>query len=122
MSGLGTWTAVAALGGVGALARYLVDTAVGLRLGGRFPLGTLLVNVSGALALGVLAGAAVAHGASLLIGAGFLGGYTTFSTWLWESLVLAEDGRSGAALANVAVQLALGFGAAALGWAVGAAL
>jgi CrcB protein len=122
MSGPGLWAAVAVLGGLGALARYLVDVLVGLRLGGRLPLGTLAVNVSGSLVLGALSGAAVAHGVSLLAGAGFLGAYTTFSTWLWESLVLAEDGRTGAALANLAGLLALGLGAAALGWAIGSVL
>jgi len=122
MSELGLWAGVAVLGGLGALARYLVEVVVGLRLAGRLPLGTLAVNVSGSLALGALSGAAVAHGVSLVAGAGFLGGYTTFSTWMWESLVLAEDGRSGAALANLAGQLALGLGAAALGWAIGGAL
>jgi fluoride exporter len=98
---------------------------VSLRAGGRFPLGTLAVNVSGSLAAGVVAGAAVSHGASVLLGAGFIGSYSTFSTWIYETLLLAEDGRGRAAAVNVAAQAAqaaLGLAAAGAGWAIGAAL
>ncbi|MBX5468657.1 MAG: fluoride efflux transporter CrcB [Thermoleophilaceae bacterium] len=116
------WLGVAAAGGVGALARFLLDGAVSLRAGSRLPLGTLVVNVSGALALGLLSGASVGGSALLVAGTGALGSYTTFSTWMLETQRLAEDGEGRAALANVAVSLAAGLAAAALGRTLGAAL
>jgi CrcB protein len=72
--------------------------------------------------LGFLAGTGVGHGAYAILGVGLVGSYTTFSTWMLETLWLAEDGRSSAAAANVALQLGLGLAAAAGGWAIGAAL
>ena len=102
------WLGLAMAGGLGAVARFLVDGAVSDRLGRALPLGTLAVNLSGAFALGVLSG-------NFVVGTGFVGAYTTFSTWMLETQRLAEDGRSAAALANVFGSLALGLGAAALG-------
>ncbi len=122
MSGAGLWLGVALVSGVGALARFWLDALVSLRTGGRFPTGTLVVNVSGSLVAGVLSGATVGHGASVLLGAGLVGSYTTFSTWIYETLLLAESGRARAALANVGAQAALGLVAAGVGWAIGAAL
>lgn len=110
------------IGGVGAIARFTLDGAVAVRAGRAFPLGTLAVNLSGAFALGVLAGAAV-HGDGLrLAGTGLIGAFTTFSTWALESHRLAEDGEVRTAAANFAMSLALGLGAAWLGRHVGAAL
>jgi CrcB protein len=100
------------LGGAGAIARLLLDGAVARRVGRAFPFGTLAVNLSGALALGVLVGARVAEHAYALAGIGFVGAYTTFSTWMLETHRLAEDGRTRAAVANVAASLALGLLAA----------
>jgi CrcB protein len=108
MSGPGLWAGVALLGGLGALARYLVDVLVGLRLGGRLPLGTLAVNVSGSLALGALSGAAVAHGVSLAAGAGFLGAYTTFSTYMAQIYRSTSTGHLAIALTNAFGSLAAG--------------
>jgi CrcB protein len=121
VSGPALWTGVVLLGGLGAVFRFAVDALVALRVAGRMPLGTLVVNLTGALALGVLVGAAAGRGLSLLLGAAFIGSYTTFSTWMWESLLLAEDRQSGAALLNVLGQAGLGLAAAAAGWAIGAA-
>jgi CrcB protein len=112
---------VALLSGLGAVARLAVDTAVTRRLGGRFPWGTLTVNLTGAAALGVLAGVATGRGVSLLVGTALLGSYTTFSTWMVDTLALAEGGGRRAA-ANVVVQTAAGAALAAAGWALGAAL
>ncbi len=61
--------------------------------GARFPLGTLVVNISGALVLGLLVGLALSANAYLLAGTAVIGSYTTFSTWMLESHRLAEDGR-----------------------------
>lgn len=109
-----TWVAVALLGGVGAVGRFVAEAAVSRRLKG-FPWGTLAVNVSGSFGLGLLAGAGV-HGDALLIaGTALLGSYTTFSAWMLETERLGEAVRLRAAAANVVVSFALGLGAAELG-------
>jgi fluoride exporter len=108
-----------ALGGVGAMLRFLLDGAVSRRLGRAFPYGTLTVNVSGAFALGVLAGAAVQGDAYKLWGVGLLGGYTTFSTWMLESHRLAEEGRGALTALNVVASLVLGVLAVWVGRHVG---
>jgi CrcB protein len=113
---------VGLLGGVGAVARFLVDGAVSARAGDRFPWGTLAVNLSGALALGVLVGAAVEGDALRLAGTGLLGAYTTFSTWMFETHRLAEDGEGRRSLANLLVSLVLGLAAAWLGRQIGGGL
>jgi CrcB protein len=110
---------IALLGGVGAVGRFLLDGAVSARAGDRFPWGTLAVNLSGALALGVLVGAAVEGDALRLWGTGLLGAYTTFSTWMFESHRLAEDGEGRRSLANLLVGLVLGLAAAWLGRQIG---
>jgi CrcB protein len=108
--------------GVGAVARYAVDRAVQHRAGARFPYGTLLVNVSGSFLLGLLVGLAAHHGlgssTGAVLGAGFAGGFTTLSTWAWESLALAETGSGTAAAVNVVGSLALGLAAGAAGLGV----
>jgi fluoride exporter len=112
----------AAAGGVGAVGRFVVDRAVAARLGREFPFGTLVVNVSGTFALGVLVGAAVQGDAYRLAGTGLLGGYTTFSTWAFESHRLAEDGENRLTTANFAVSVALGLLLAWAGRGLGSAL
>lgn len=107
------------LGGVGAIARFALDAAVGGRLGTAFPYGTLVVNVSGAFLLGALAGAAVGPTANRLVGTGLLGAFTTFSTWALESHRLAEDGHTRPSAANFIISLVLGLGAAWAGRRVG---
>jgi CrcB protein len=116
------WLAVGLLGGVGALRRSLLDAAVSLRLGRQFPVGTLVVNATGALLLGLLVGLGVGGRGMLLAGVATLGSYTTFSTWMLESHRLGEDGELGLAAANLAVSLLAGLAAAAAGWALGAGL
>jgi CrcB protein len=114
--------AVGALGGLGAIARFVLDGAIAGRLGRDFPYGTLAVNLSGAFALGVLVGAALTGDGYRIAGTGLLGAYTTFSTWMFESHRLAEDGRGGLAALNIGVSLVLGIGAIWLGRRIGAAL
>jgi fluoride exporter len=113
-----TWAAVGLIGGVGAVARSLIASAIQARAGARFPLGTLAVNVSGSFALGLLAGAAGGDGPSLLAGTALLGAYTTFSTWMLETWQLVSERRRLAAALYVAVSLASGLAAAALGRAL----
>jgi CrcB protein len=115
------WVGVAVLGGVGALSRWTLDGLVSTRWGREFPLGTLVVNLTGAFALGLLVGAGVQGDVLLLAGTAALGSYTTFSTWMFESHRLGEDGERRLAVANLAVSLAAGLAAALAGWALGAA-
>jgi CrcB protein len=119
VTGVLVWVAVGVLGGLGAIARFLVDGAVSVRTGGHFPAGTLAVNLSGAALLGLLTGAAVRGDALLLAGTAVLGSFTTFSTWMFETHRLAEDGERAAAVVNVVGSLVLGFAAVALGRWIG---
>ena len=113
------WVWIALAGAAGAVARFVVDGVVLTRTGGRLPWGTALINLTGAFVLGLIAGAAPSHAVALILGTGFLGAYTTFSTWMLESLLLAESGRSRAAAVNLAGQIVAGFLVAALGFALG---
>lgn len=81
----------------------------------RFPYGTLTVNITGAALLGFLAGLALPKDAALLAGTGFVGAYTTFSTWMLETQRLGEDRQMVSALANIVVSVVLGLAAALLG-------
>jgi CrcB protein len=110
------------LGGVGAVARFLLDGAVSARVAGAFPFGTLAVNISGSFLLGLVVGAALSGDAYRLVATGAIGAFTTFSTWMFESHRLAEDGALGAAAVNVAGSLVLGVAAAWLGRELGMAL
>ena len=105
---LTSWLGIAALGGTGAIARFLLDGAVSSRAGTAFPWGTLAVNASGSFALGVV-------GTNVVVGTGLLGAYTTFSTWMLETHRLAEDGRWRPAVFNIVGSLAVGLAAAWLG-------
>ncbi len=116
------WLGMALLGGLGALTRFGVDGAISRATRTGLPVGTLVVNVSGALALGLLDGLGVT-GDGLLLGAtAALGSYTTFSTWMFESHRLGEDARVGAGLANVAMGMVAGLAAVVLGRALGQGL
>ena len=116
------WLAVGALGGLGAIARFLTDRAVSHRLHSAFPFGTFVVNLSGAFALGVLAGVAPGRDTYVVIGGGLLGAYTTFSTWMLETEDRARGGHRAVAVANVVASLVLGLAAVWLGRKVGLAL
>ena len=69
----------------------MVDRAVARRTARPFPFGTLAVNLSGAVLLGFISGLALSHQAALLAGTAFVGAYTTFSTWMFETHRLAEE-------------------------------
>lgn len=110
---------VAAAAALGAAARYALDFHLAARSAGRLPWGTFAVNVSGSLALGALAGWVLFHDAStgwrVVLGTGFLGAYTTFSTWMMETLGLWQRGERAAAALNLAGSWVAGTAAAALG-------
>jgi CrcB protein len=116
------WLGVAVLGAAGALLRFFVDGLVAARFGGDFPAGTLAVNVSGAVVLGLIVGLALTSDATVLAGTATIGSYTTFSTWMLETQRLVEDGATRRATVNVLLSLALGLGAAALGRLIGSHL
>jgi fluoride exporter len=111
--------AVGATAAVGAVCRYLVDGAVNRRWASRLAVGTHVVNVSGSLALGFLAGLALYHGlgdgSRAVLGAGFLGAYTTFSTHSYETVRLLETGDHGTAFRHNLVAVVLGLTAATTG-------
>jgi CrcB protein len=116
------WVGIAFLGGVGALARFTFDISVASRMGRDFPFGTLAVNASGAFVLGFLVGVSLDGNAYLLAGTATVGSYTTFSTWMFETHRLGEEGAPRLLAANILISGAVGLAAAALGRAIGAGL
>jgi CrcB protein len=120
------WIAFLGAAAVGAPARYLLDGFVQERTGGAFPWGTFVVNVSGCFALGLVTGLGLYHGlgtsSRMVIGTGGLGAYTTFSTFTFETVRLAEEGATDAAVRNVGATFLVGLTAAGLGLALTAAL
>jgi fluoride exporter len=111
---------------VGAPARYLADRAVQSRHDSLFPWGTFVVNVVGSFVLGLVVAAAAAGrltpGVVAAVGTGFCGALTTYSTFGYETLRLAEERAHLEAVLNVAASIAAGVAAGALGWAAGSAL
>jgi CrcB protein len=123
MSGL-TLLAIFVGGGAGATCRYGIGRFVGERYDGAFPLGTVIINVSGCFALGLLASAlgALHRDTTLLtalLATGFLGGYTTFSTYTLEGVLLYNDGSRRLALYSLLGPLVAGLVAGGAGAAVG---
>ncbi|HWE91321.1 MAG TPA: fluoride efflux transporter CrcB [Pseudonocardiaceae bacterium] len=109
---------------VGAPLRYLTDRFVQTRHDSVFPWGTLVVNITGCLVLGALSGAGVALPSSLLVllGTGFCGALTTYSTFSYETVRLIEDRAYLYALLNVAISVVAGLGAVLVGYTVISAL
>ncbi|MBK9738240.1 MAG: fluoride efflux transporter CrcB [Actinobacteria bacterium] len=111
---------------VGAPSRWLLDQAISSRMAGVFPWGTWVINVSGSLLLGLVLAANVFGPAPVelvaLVGAGFCGGFTTFSTFGFETVRLAESGSTFEAGLNVVSSLGVGLLAAFGGWYLGQAV
>ncbi|MEU1286555.1 fluoride efflux transporter CrcB [Kitasatospora sp. NPDC005856] len=120
------WLLVVAGAVVGAPLRYLTDRAVQSRHDSVFPWGTFTVNVAGCLILGLVTGAVAAGAASsevqLLLGTGLCGALTTYSTFSYETLRLAETGAGRYALANAAGSVAAGLAAVYAGAELASAL
>jgi CrcB protein len=115
---------VIAGGMIGAPLRYVADRAVQARHDSLFPWGTFSVNVLGSLVLGFLAGAAAAlpHDVQLLVGTGFCGALTTYSTFSYETIRLYEDRARFLAVANVTASIVAGLGSVFLGVAFSEAI
>ena len=114
-------------GAIGAVARYLLGGAVHRLIPGFFPYGTFVVNVIGCLAFGLVVGLAesrlvIGPGARAFVLIGVLGGFTTFSSFIFESFELVRGGQMIAVAANVAGQVIVGFVALWAGYAVGRAI
>lgn len=117
---------VATGGAIGAVLRYLLGGWIQGRLGPDFPWGTFIVNVSGSLLIGVVLGlaaqGALSGEARLFLAVGILGGYTTFSTFSYETLQLIEDGNLAGTLLNAVGQVAAGLIAVYVGVVISRAL
>lgn len=116
------WLAVGLFGGAAAAARFLIDAAVTSRSEHPFPLGILAINIGGALALGLVAGAALEGQALVIVAGGGIGSFTTFSTWILDSHRLAEAGHTHMVWINIGLSLLAGFVAVALGHWLGGVL
>lgn len=122
-----TYALVAVFGAAGAISRYALDGWISDMTHGQFPWGTFVINLLGAFALGVVVALTterllLSPNWRVALGIGFLGSFTTFSTYAYESVKLAEDGAVGLALVNSVGMVALGLLAAVLGLALGRTL
>jgi fluoride exporter len=122
-----TYTLVAMFGAAGAVSRYALDGWISDLTHGQFPWGTFVINVAGAFALGLLLALTTERllphpNWRIAIGIGYFGSFTTFSTYAYESVKLAEDGAVGLALVNSVGMVALGMLAAFTGLALGRTL
>lgn len=116
-----TVIAVFICGALGAITRYQLDGFIQNRVRGAMPVGTLIINVVGSLVLGILVGLRLRHGLSdtieLAVGTGFCGGFTTFSSLMYESTQLAQEGAYRQAMQILSLNMILGGFVAALGLA-----
>jgi CrcB protein len=123
MSGMIVTGLIGVAGALGALARCLLGRFVAERASSPFPFGTLLINISGALGIGLLFSLAERHiissVAQSVLATGFLGGYTTFSTMCWESVQLLRGGNYGTSLLYLTISFSLGLLLVLLGYALG---
>src|SRR5579883_1049456 len=111
---------VAIGGATGSLARYVLGTAIMNRVGGRFPFGTVFINITGSFLIGFLMTMLTERAIPnpnwrLLLVVGFLGGYTTFSSFEWETFSLMREGTQWLALLNAAGSVVVGYAAVWLG-------
>lgn len=110
-------------GSTGALTRFLISNSAVRRWGSSFPYGVLIINISGSFFIGTIAGLAGRHFISpslqSILATGFLGGYTTFSTFIWETLQMASDSKLYLSFLNILGSLLFGLIAVGLGLALG---
>lgn len=114
---------VSMAGSLGALSRYLLGRSIAEQVSAQFPLGTLVINVTGAFVIGLLFSLVGRHMLSMylqtVLATGFLGGYTTFSTMSWEGVQLVRGGSTTLGFLYLGGTVVLGLFAAALGTALG---
>lgn len=122
MTSVLVWVGIGVMGAAGAYARFSATAMITRRRATAFPWGTFSVNLSGGFALGFLTGLGLGGDALLILGTGFLGGYTTFSTWMVEAQRLGEDARWGLMQAYLLGSMAAGLAATGLGWLLAEAL
>jgi len=116
------WIGVTVFGAFGALQRFRVANAVTARWPSDFPYGTFVVNLTGGFALGVLTGLSVTGDTLLVLGTGFLGAYTTFSTWMVEAQRLGENGEWPFLWLYLFGSMLAGLATTGGGWLLGAAI
>jgi CrcB protein len=118
-----TPVSIAVAGSIGAVSRFVLDGHIRARYNRDFPWATLVINVSGSLVLGIVSGILLKHhgftNAEAIIGTGFCGGYTTFSTASFETVRLLEERRYASAFGNAAGGIIATIIAAAFGIAIG---
>ena len=118
------WIGLVVAGAIGAPTRYLLDGFVQDHSSGAFPWGTFTINMTGSMALGLLTGAVLYHAfpttPKVVLGTGFCGAYTTFSTWTFETVRLLEEGARRESFLNAAMSLLIGMVAAGAGLALAA--
>jgi CrcB protein len=118
------WVGFVIAAAVGAPLRYLIDGYIADRVEGVFPWGTFVINASGSLLFGVISGLTLYHAfpqtSKVILGTGFCGSYTTFSTFSFETVRLVEEGALGEAFRNAFGTLVVCAGAAAIGLALAA--
>jgi CrcB protein len=106
-------------GGIGSLARYIVGTEIAERVGGRFPLGTMVINITGSFLIGLIMTILTQRlphpNWRLLLVVGFLGGYTTFSSFEYETFQAVQGGAAWIGLVNIIGSIVLGYIAVWLG-------
>jgi len=117
-----TFALIVGAGSLGAVCRYLVSGVLQRSARSDFPVGTLVVNLTGAFTIGIVAGSPLFDPVAATAVISFLGGYTTFSTFTFETVRLAEAGALDQALRNVAATAVVGLAAAGAGLAIAAAL
>jgi CrcB protein len=116
------WIAVGLLGGVAAAARFALDAEIAARAESPFPLGIFVVNVSGALLLGIVAGVGLDGAALVIVAAGGIGSFTTFSTWILDSHRLGATGLARLGWLNIGLSVAAGLAAVTCGHWLGGVL
>ena len=123
---LGWASLIGLAGGLGALARYTIGRVIVVQIGATFPWSTMLINITGALLIGIISGLTTHHLLSLreqtVLATGFLGGYTTFSTMSWESVQLLRGGNLRQCLLYMSGTTIPGLFAIVLGLKLGGAL
>lgn len=112
------WVAVGLLGGLAAGARYLLDAEISRLSESPFPVGIFVVNVLGASLLGLVAGSTLHGEALVIVAGGVIGSFTTFSTWILDTHLLASADLARLAWLNIAISLICGLAAVTLGQAI----